>query len=243
MNTISQNFRLVWNALWLQRDAYETLRDDNNPFVEGLFILVLLGLLVGLVGLVGALLEWASLPNPAVMQETILENLKQMPWWDQMAQAGGSEVLDVWQQVWDSVWAVVGSVMPSPVSGLAGLVLAPIGLIVNWLVFGVVAYLLARLFGGVGTLNQTLGTTALAAAPQLLVAVAGLPFVVAAGVGTWTLLCRYMALRTTHDLSWPRAVGAAVLPPIILGILLGILITAGLAVFGATLAAIIEGGL
>jgi hypothetical protein len=117
-----------------------------------------------------------------------------------------------------------------------------LGLIVNWLIFGLLAHALARLLGGKGTLNQTLGTTALAAAPQLLNVFGVLPFVVVAGIGTWTMLCRYMAIRTTHDLSWSRAVWATILPPIILGLIFALIGLVVSLVFGATLAALIAGG-
>jgi hypothetical protein len=242
MQAISRAARLLWDALFLQHEAYETMRDDDNPFVEGLFMLVLIGVLVGLVGVVGVSLEWASGPDLSAIGDAVLRNLQRMPWWEQMQQFGGQEALDSFYQVWNMNWQIVETVVPTPLSSLAGIIVTPLGLIIGWLVFGVIAHLLARLFGGTGSLNQTLGTTALAAAPQILTGVAALPFVVVAGVGTWTMLCRYMALRTAHDLSWPRAVWATILPPVIIGLVVGILATLGFIAFGATLAALFTGG-
>jgi hypothetical protein len=43
MQAITKPFGLLWDALFLQREAYARMRDDDNPFVEGLFVLVVLG--------------------------------------------------------------------------------------------------------------------------------------------------------------------------------------------------------
>jgi hypothetical protein len=231
----------LWDALFLQRRAYQAMADDDNPFVEGLFVLVVVGVLVALAGIVGTTLEWASSPNLNAIQEVVLRNLQGMPWWSQMEQAGGAEATQMFQQIWDMNWQIVSVLTPSPASSLAGIVTVPLGLIFGWLLFGVIAHALARLFGGTATLSQTLGVTALAAAPQLVSLVTVIPFAVVAGVGTWTLLCRYMALRTAHDLSWPRAVWATILPPIILGLIFGVLITLLVVLFGAGMATLFAG--
>lgn len=241
MQAITRDLRMVWNALFLQHDAYEEMRQDNNPFVEGLFILVVLGVVLGLVGVVGATLQWASSPNLNELQAVILSNLQHMQWWE-LAQQSSPEFVPMFQQFWDGIWQVIAGVAPTPAGSLAGIITRPLGLIVNWLVFGLLAYVIARLLGGKGTLNQTLGTTALAAAPQLLNLFGALPFVAVAGIGTWTMLCRYMAIRTTHDLTWPRAVWATILPPLILGLIIALLSFVATFVFSAMIAALIAGG-
>jgi hypothetical protein len=232
---------MLWDALFLQTTAYERMRDDDNPFVEGLFLLVLLGLLLAVVGIVGTTLEWASSPPLAEIQKAVLSGLQQMRWYQDLQ--AFPEALTQFQTIWDQVWRVVTMAAPSPASSLAGIITKPLGLIVGWLVFGVVAYLLARVFGGRGSLNQTLGATALATAPQLLTLVTVLPFTAVAGLGTWTLLCNYMALRTVHHLSWPRAVFAALLPPVVIGLVVAVLFGCLAAVFGATIASMVTGGL
>ncbi len=129
-------------------------------------------------------------------------------------------------------------IIPTPASSLAGLVLKPLGLIISWLIFGLLAHLFARMLGGSASLGQTLGATSLAAAPQLLSLLTALPFVVVAGIGTWTLLCRYMAIRVTHDLSWARSLWAVLLPPIFLGFLVFLLAM----LIGIGLVPVIAGG-
>ncbi len=202
MQAITKPFGLLWDALFLQRSAYARMRDDDNPFVEGLFVLAVLGVVLGLVGIVGTTLEWASTPDIGAIRDAILPNLQQMPWWQFVEQ--DPEVQAMWFQIWNSIWDASAAVAPSPASALLGLIAVPLGLILAWLIYGLLAFLFARLLGGVGTLNQTLGATALAAAPQLLNLLAVLPFVAVFSLGTWTLLCNYMALRTVHGLSWQR---------------------------------------
>jgi hypothetical protein len=241
MQAITKPFGLLWDALFLQREAYARMRDDDNPFVEGLFVLVVLGVALGLVGIVGATLEWASSPNLAELRDTVLTNLQQMPWWPMMQQ--NPQVEATWYQIWNGIWDVIQATAPSPGSSLLGIVAVPLGLIVAWLIYGVLAYLFARLLGGLGTLNQTLGATALAAAPQLLNVLTVLPFVVMFSLGMWTLLCNYMALRTVHGLNWQRSVAAAILPSIVL-VLLAVVIGGIVAiVIGTLFASMFAGGL
>jgi hypothetical protein len=241
MQAVSRDLRMLWNALFLQHDAYEEMREDNNPFVEGLFILVILGLALALIGVVGATLEWASSPNLDDLQAAILSNMQRMQWWEASQQAS-PEFAQMFQQIWSGIWQAVSGFAPTPLGSLAGVITRPLGLIVNWLIFGLLAHGIARLLGGKGTLNQTLGTTALAAAPQMLNLFGAFPFVVVAGIGTWTMLCRYMAIRTTHELPWSRAVWATILPPLILGLIIAVISLAASFVFGATLAALFAGG-
>lgn len=241
MQSITRSFGLLWDALFLQRKAYAHMRDDDNPFVEGLFILVLLGVLLAVAGMIGSTLEWASSPNLNAVRDVVLNNLQGMPWYQQMQQAPGAE--SSFLQVWNGIWSAVAAMAPSPVRSLTGIITRPLALILWWLVFALLAYVFARLFGGKGTLNQTLGATALAAAPQLITLVTVLPFVTIASLGTWTLLCSYMALRTVHDLSWPRAVFAALLPPLVIGLVVGLIVGAALAVGLSVAMASFAGGM
>ncbi|MER2598253.1 MAG: YIP1 family protein [Caldilineales bacterium] len=222
MQTIKRPFALLWDALFLQRPAYAHMRDDDNPFVEGLFVLAVLGIVLGVAGLIGGSLEWASSPNINAIRDTVFANLQKMTWWPMVEQ--NPDIHSGWLRLWDGIWRVVATMTPTPANSLLGLVTRPLGLILGWLVYGVLALLFARLLGGRGTLNQTLGATALAAAPQMLTLLTVLPFVTLAGLGVWSLLCNYMALRTVHGLSWQRTLWAALLPGavlLLLAVLLG----------------------
>jgi hypothetical protein len=234
MQTVTQSFGLLWNALFLESQAYATMRDNKSPVKKGLVILIILGLVVALAGIVGTGLEWASSPSLNAIRDTIWDMYQQSPWW-QFIEAE-PEALNMFTQIWDQIWFILGYVIPSPASSLAGLIAKPFGLIIGWLIFGLLAHLFARMLGGSGTLGQTLGTTSLAAAPQLLLLLTAVPFVVAAGIGTWTLICRYMAVRVTHDLSWARSLWSVMLPQILLTFLI-ILLATILSVSVATLMA------
>jgi len=236
MQTISQSFGLLWNALFLESQAYAAMRDNKSPVKKGLIILLVLGLALALAGIIGTTLEWASGPSMAAIQETILEKYHQSPWW-QFIEAE-PEALQMFEQIWDQAWQIMGFVIPTPVSSLSGLISKPLGLIISWLIFGLLAHLFARMLGGSANFGQTLGATSLAAAPQLLLLLTALPFVVVAGIGIWTLLCRYMAIRVTHDLSWARSMWSVLLPPILLGILAFMLAM----VFGIAIGTAIAGG-
>ena len=236
MQTISQSFSLLWGALFLESRAYAAMRDNESPVKKGLIILIILGLAVAVAGIIGTTLEWASSPSLDTIRDTIYEMYQQSPWW-QFIEAE-PQALQTFQQTWDQIWQIMGFVIPSPASSLSGLILAPLSLILSWLIFGVVAHLFARILGGTANLGQTLGATSLAAAPQLLVLLTAVPFLVVAGIATWTLLCRYMAIRVTHELSWARAMWSVILPQVALLIL--VVIFVGLA--GIALGPIIAGG-
>lgn len=241
MQAITRSFGLLWDALFLQRDAYAHMRDDDNPFVEGLFILVLLGVLLAVAGVIGATLEWASSPNLNAVRDVVLKNLQAMDWYRFVQQSPGSE--SQFLQIWNGIWNALAGLAPSPLRSLTGIITKPLALIAWWLVFGLLSYGLARVLGGKGTLNQTLGATALASAPQLVTLLTVLPFVTIASLGTWTLLCSYMALRTVHDLSWPRAVLAALLPVLLIGLVVALIVGAALAVGFTVVMASFAGGM
>jgi hypothetical protein len=93
------------------------------------------------------------------------------------------------------------------------IVLWPVLGLLGWLLYGLLAFAFARSLRGVGSLNQTLGTTALAVSPLILRGLGAIPFLTVGTVlGTWQLICRYKALRAVHRLSWQRTAWATILP-------------------------------
>ncbi len=234
----------AWRGLFLDPDVYEEMRQDNNPFVEGLFLIVVVAVIVAVVGVIGTTMAWLSAPNPVALQETIIRGLENMDWYRQMAEFGGAEAIEQFRQTFNQIWqGVISVVFPNPATAALNIILLPLSIIISWLVYGVVAHLVARLLGGKASLSETLGTTAFAVTPQLFNLVLLFPNVVVGGVvSTWTLLCRYTALKTAHQLSWGRALTATILPLIILG-LIGFVLAAGLAALvGSTIAAVMTEG-
>ncbi|NUQ36382.1 MAG: YIP1 family protein [Caldilineales bacterium] len=213
----------VWRGLFLEPDAYDEAADSPNPFVEGLFMVAFVGLLVGVAAGIGGLLDWAITPDLGRMRELILQGLQAMPWFEFLR--GDAEALRQFDFGYDLGWRISEIFQPSALNLLSQLILTPLGLILSWLWFALIAQGVARLLGGNGTTRQTLGATALAVAPNLLNIFGLLPMVSVAAVGVWTLLARYVALRRVHEnLTWGRTL-IALLAPAILFVLLIVLLS------------------
>jgi hypothetical protein len=228
--------------LFLRTDTYEDMREARSPILEGLIIIVLVAVIVALAALVGTALEWASTPNLSDIQEIVYDGITQMPWYEQTLEMV-PDYDKTFRQWYDFGWTMGRAFGDaSPGSALGGVVLTPLSLVIVWLVYGLLAHLFAKLLKGEATLSQTLGCTALAVAPQVLKLTELVPFVAVGGVvGTWTLICRYVALKQAHRFTWGRAFWATTLPMLAL-LLLGLILAAiGIVVFG-TLASMLLGG-
>jgi hypothetical protein len=214
--SIKTMVRLVWEAFLLAEHPYGEMREQPNAALRGLVIVVLIGLIVPLVGLVGTALEWATMPNMGTVQDIVFEGLQEMPWYQQLQHE--PQFRQQFQRWYDIGWRVFPWLFGAPnlASAAANVIILPLRLTVTWLLYGVAAYLVARLLGGQGGLGQTLGCTALAVAPQALNIATFLPYVVVGGVvGTWTLVCRYVALKACYRLSWERTLATTLLPYIV----------------------------
>ncbi len=231
--------RLAWEALFLREEPYTEMRETPKPALRGLGLVALVGLVVAVAGLVGTALEWATSPNLQDIQKTVLEGLQAMPWYKELQYE--PEFVEGFLRSFDIGWRVFPQLFGAPdlVSGALRIILLPLSLLIIWVLYGAVAHLFARLMGGQGSLSQMLGCTALSVAPQLLNLATFLPYVgVGAVVGTWTLLCRYLALKSCHRLTWGRALAATLLPYAALA-----LVVASFTCLGGVLAAMIfEGG-
>jgi hypothetical protein len=241
MQQISRYAGLVAGALFLRTDAYDEMREARSPFLTGLIIIVVVGVIVAIAALVGTALEWASSPNLADIQEIVYEGMIQMPWYQETLQMvpGYDQMFRQWYDLGWTLGRTFGD--SSPGSALGNLVLTPVGLVIVWLIYGLLAHLFARLLQGEATLSQTLGCTALAVAPQVLRLTELVPYAIVGAVATWTLMCRYMALKQAHHLTWGRAFWATVLPLLTL-LALGLILAAiGVLAFGM-LASVLLGG-
>ncbi len=204
---------LVWRALFLDSEAFAELREDDNPFVEGLFLVALIGLVVAVLVLIGQVLAWSVMPDMAAVERVVLAALQQQPWWAALAASPAG--LATFQRWWDIAWQVLPGLsgVPAPDTAVINLLWSPLAAVLGWLIYGLLAHLFARLLGGVGTLNQTLGTMALAYTPLLLRGLGFIPFLAIGGaLQTWQLILRYKALRAAHRLPWTKALWATALP-------------------------------
>jgi hypothetical protein len=209
--TLSLN--LVFRALFLDSDAYDQLRDDDNPFIEGLFLVVIIAAGTAVLNLIGQFLAWASIPQMGAIKQVVWEALQGTPWWGVMT--ANPQALRAFQGVWDLNWQIFPKLFGAPDPGVAALniLIWPLTAVVGWLIYGVLAHLFAKLLSGTGSLNETLGTTALGFSPLLFRGLGFIPFfVVGSAIATWQLICRYKAVRSAHRLSWGRAFWATLLP-------------------------------
>jgi hypothetical protein len=200
---------LVAKALVLEDEPFVHMMEDDNPWVEGLALTTAVGLLAGAAQVVGGWLTANTLPDPQAVQNTLL--------------AGGRQLATVSNLPPEVVDALVGPAwnLFSAVSGYAGgwthitpLIATPLLFIVWWIFFAFITYGGARAAGGHGSLNDTVGATALMVAPQVLLAFSVIPFVTVSSLllSAWGLLIGYRAVQTTHQLSWARAALVTIVP-------------------------------
>ncbi|MCB0098774.1 MAG: YIP1 family protein [Caldilineaceae bacterium] len=201
---------MMGKALVLEAEPFITMVDDDEPWAEGLFFTVCVGLLVGIARVIGGLLTTATMPPTDVMLEAILRGMRQAGLLD------GGGVLSISETIVRQDWHFLATML-----GVAGgwlrlyiLVAAPFLLVVQWLLVGGVGYVAARQMGGRGSFSQTLGATALIAAPSALYVVSIAPFASVSGLllFAWGLLITYRALEVAQDLPWQKAAVAAVIP-------------------------------
>ncbi len=217
---LQASWHLLWNALFLDPRSFDEAADDDNPFIEGLFAVSLIGVIVGIGTILGAVLGWGTTPDLNQIKELIHEGFVSMAWFQEQI-ASSPQALQQFESSYNLGWRIAQWFAPNPRLALLALAWQPLQLIVQWLWFATLAHVVARLLGGQGKARQTLGASALAFAPHLLYALRLLPTVAVAGVGAWTLIAQYVALRRVHEnLPWGRVLVATLVPRLILWLLL-----------------------
>ena len=219
---------MLGKALVLEADPFIAMVDDDEPWAEGLFMVVVVGLTVGLARLIGGWLTAAALPPLDATIEALINGWQQLN-----AQLG----LGIDPAAAD---AAIRSVvdLAAGYNGMGGgwtslfvLVATPTGFVLQWLFYALIAHLVARLMGGTGTFSQTLGALALVMAPQGLRILTAIPFVSVSGLLliVWSMLISYRALEVAHELPWRRAAWTAVIPPVVVTVLIaGVVVLTGI---------------
>lgn len=206
---------LVGKALVLEAEPFLTLAEDDNPWVEGLFLVTCVGVILGAAHFVGGLLLTASLPEGDAVRGALLPSVQQLA--TQIGLGGDPvQVEAAFRQVWG--WAAGFIGYQGGVARFFFALLQPVWLVLQWFLLALVTHVAARLLGGKATLVQTLGTTALAAAPHVLGLLTVIPFVSVSRLLLlfWALLITYRAVEITHDLSWQRSAVAVLAAPALL---------------------------
>jgi len=216
----AEYLRLARGGLFLDRDVYQEQSRSPESLKRGLLLVVLIGLAVGFASFVGEVSEVLMSRNRADVNRTIYEGLINMPWYRNVSLLTPGFDED-FKEIFDNVTTVLDTLNgKSIVNGVAGLVITPISYLLVWLVYGIVAHLMARLLGGSGTLTKTLGGTALAASANLLSLVSLVPFAQVSGVFALALIANYVAIREVHEMAPWRAFWATILGPLLLVVLL-----------------------
>lgn len=204
-----QNYpRLIGQALVLEPEPFVEMVDDDNPWVEGLFLCACIGVLTAVAQVLGGLLLTGSLPPAEVVLNTLLQALRQLV-------ANAETLLEV-ERTLGEIWPLL-SLSSGYGNGwlrLLTLVVTPFGLIAQWLLFGITGHLIARAVGGQGSLGQTLGAMALSNGPRLLYILTIIPFVSIGGIliHVWGILIAYRGMEVAHELPPTRAALAVVGP-------------------------------
>ena len=211
---------LIGKSLVLEAEPFITMVEDDDPWVEGLFLTLCIGLLVGVAQLIGGLLMTAALPPAEAVFEALWRG------WHQLginADADPTLIKANLRQMWDSLIFMRG--YGGGWARLYILALAPLILLLQWLFSGLVCYFIGKWLGGTGTMNQMLGATALIAAPSVLLLLSVVPFVSVSSLLllVWPLLIIYRAIEVAHDLSWQRSAIVACAPLVLLVLLLFLL--------------------
>lgn len=240
VNKLTPIARMLWSGLFLDVDAYDEASDGDNPFVEGLFFVVLIGLLIAVATIIGSILGWATTPDLNQIKTLVHEGLINMPWYKQFLQ-GNAEAVQQFENSYNLGWRIARFFTPSPSMALLSLFLSPLKLFLQWLWFALIAQAIARLLGGKGRMGQTFGASALAFTPHLLYLFKVVPTVDVAAVGIWTLLAQYVALRRVHEnLSWQRVLVSVLAPSILLCFLVILLLALTLPLLGALIGGIVS---
>lgn len=222
--------QMIGQALVFEPDPFLVMVDDDNPWVEGLFFTAVIGFCIGLAKLLGGILLTASLPASTAVLEAFIQMLRQIQPAD--VPPGDWIMLEAQVRAW---WPTLTGFLNygSGWSVLLWLIVTPLWLIFQWVLYGLFAHMTARLLGGSGTIEQTLGVTALAMAPRTLLLLTAVPFtaVMPLLLQVWGILIAYRGLEVAHDLGTRKAVLAALVPWLILALLtlfLGIIVMGSL---------------
>lgn len=243
MQSVLSLFRLGLDGLLLNPTAYRSQRDAPDGLRRGFILVALVGILVGFASLIGNIGEYLSEPSPELVSQTVYDKLRAMPLFTDLSSNNPN-----FSAQFDQIFNLATQINQLASGGglirnLAGLIIIPLTLLAIWLVFGIVAHLMARSLGGKGTFSQTLACTALASGINMLGVVQLIPFAQGAGTMLLGLIASYIAIREAHTLPPWRAFWATVFGPAIVVLLVLILSCAMIALAFGSISAAMQGGI
>lgn len=207
-------------ALLLNDNAYEVVRNGDNPLRKGLKILGFIVLVVVVARLVALGLGYLTTPRWDLLQSDLLGRLTSTRWYELIA-GRNPDFAPAFQGAYVAFWQLFRLFggypsVPGTLAGVGGFVLSTFG---GWLTFGLLGHAFARWFGGQATLRQFLGALALSFAPLLLYALQIVPGFRMPWVAMtlMVLVTRFIAVRRTYRLSTGYSLMTIILPYLVLG--------------------------
>jgi hypothetical protein len=227
MESLAYLVRLSTAGLLLDVNTFRAQRDNPYALREGFLVVLIVGILVSVTSLIGDLLGRLASPDLLAVLEIVQRSMERTAFVVELQRINPDFNLNLIFNQLASIFSILQW------SGIISALITPFVYLLGWLIYGIVAHLAARALGGEGTFAQTLGCTALASGANLLAIAQIIPFVEIAGTTLLGLIGCYIGLRTAHNLSAWRAFWAALLGPILLGLLLLVISCGGIAVLVA----------
>lgn len=218
MESLSTIFRLGLGGLLLDPQAFQAQRDRPDGLRRGFALVALVGLLVGVAAWLGDIGEYLTTPDPTVFAETFYSGITGLPIYRQLI-ATAPELSAAFDQAFAQPQP--GLFGATPLAGALGLITTPLLYLLGWLLFGAIAHIAARAFGGAASFGQTLACTALASGANLLALVQVIPYAQVAATTILGLIATYVAVREAHGLQPWRAFWAVTLGPLLLAVVGG----------------------
>lgn len=201
---------LIGKALFVEPDPFLVMAHDDEPLAEGALLAASIGVVVGVAQVAGNWLQGMLAPAPATLDPFVAQPAPRLnadiAFWMadpvRFMMQGWHDVLALDSGWWQTLLFLV----------------APVLLLLVWLVSGTLLWAVGRALGGEGTFTQVLGACALVMAPALLFALHIVPFTFVNALLplTWALVLYYRAAQMSHDLVWARALGATALSALLL---------------------------
>lgn len=225
MDTFRRYLRLASGGFFLRNEAFVEMRGLPGPFTTGLILIIIVGLVISGLALVGVTLESMSAPDLAEIKDAVWRGMVQMPFYEEMPSEARDEMRRNYDWGWQAFPPLFGA--RDPFTAAIDVLVTPLAFLIGWLLYGFLAHIFAKIFGGTGNLSQTYGCTAMAVTPQLVNVAQVIPNVSIWGglVAVWSLACDYLALKHAHHLTPARAFWVTLLPFIALVILVAIIVT------------------
>lgn len=173
-------FERIMGIIRLDKATYEGIEKDESATRQALYVVLLVGLLIG----VGAFISATVFNNNAADIASMLQS-----------QIGEDSPL----------YAALGQFTPTRLSPIGGFLQGLTGALLQWVVWSAVTFFVGtRFFGGQATFNEMLRLLGFAQAPRLLNALSFIPCV-GALIGLfgsiWWLVTSFVAIRQGLNLS------------------------------------------